>query len=491
MPRPDRSALKEKVRLLSQGPGVYLMKDRFGGILYVGKAKNLKRRVATYFQDSRRQRWQQPKVTAMLDLIADFEIIEVKNESEALLLEGKLIKEWKPKYNTDFVDDKRFLLVRVDIENPIPRFRLVRFKQNEQSLYFGPFAHSGLLRKTLAELRLKYGILLHDATPKRLEDGTWELYDDARAEIYGHENVVDTKTYAERVREACVFLEGKSREWLKDLEAEMREAAEDRRYERAAQLRDLIFALKGTIRRTRKFVRDPLKPNDPLKVLEKLAEHLGLEERPRTIECFDISHISGTFCVASMVHFTEGVADKAQYRRYRIRSFVGNDDFRAMEEVVGRRYRRLHEEGRAFPQLVVIDGGRGQVSSALKAFLGQGLEPPPLIGLAKKEEAIIFSDGRDPLILPGHEPARLLLQRVRDEAHRFANSFNADLRSERMKESVLDDFEGLGKVRRAALFEKFGNLAALRRADATDLQVVEGIGPKLAARLYAFLQEVR
>ena len=489
MPRPDRAVLKEKVRLLTQGPGVYLMKDRFGGILYVRKAKNLKRRVATYFQDARRQRWQQPKVAAMLDLIADFEVIEVKNESEALLLEGKLIKEWKPKYNTDFVDDKRFLLVRVDIENPIPLFRLVRFKQNEQSLYFGPFAHAGLLRKTLAELRLKYGILLHDASPRRLETGQWELYDDARAEIYGHSNTVTAKDYAERVREACVFLEGKSREWLKDLDKEMREAAAERRYERAADLRDLIFALKGTIRRTRKFVRDPLKPNDPLAVLEKLASHLALDERPRHIECFDISHISGTFCVASMVHFTEGVPDKAQYRRYRIRSFVGNDDFRAMEEVVGRRYRRLHDEGRAFPQLVVIDGGRGQVSAALKAFLGQGLEPPPLIGLAKKEETIIFPDSREPLNLPGHDPARLLLQRVRDEAHRFANSFNAELRSERLKESVLDDFEGLGKVRRAALLDRFGNLAALRRADPKALQTVEGIGPKLAERLHAFLQE--
>lgn len=491
MPPIDRSVLKAKVRQLPQGPGVYLMKDRFGGILYVGKAKNLKRRVASYFQDSRRFQWQQPKVTAMLDLIADVEIVEVKNESEALLLEGKLIKEWKPKYNTDFVDDKRFLLVRVDIENPIPRFRLVRFKQNEQSLYFGPFAHAGLLRKTLAELRLKYGILLHDATPKRLDDGSWMLYDDARAEIYGHQNVVETRAYAERVREGCVFLEGKSREWLKDLEKEMGKAAEERRYERAAQLRDLIFALKGTIRRTRKFVRDPLKPNDPLAVLEALAGHLGLNERPRNIECFDISHISGTFCVASMVHFTEGVADKSQYRRYRIRSFVGNDDFRAMEEVVGRRYRRLHDEGRAFPQLVVIDGGRGQVSAALKAFIGQGLEPPPMIGLAKKEETIIFPDGREPLKLPGHDAARLLLQRVRDEAHRFANSFNADLRSERMKESVLDDFEGLGKVRRAALLQTFGNLAALRKADLAALQEVEGIGPKLAERLKAFLEESR
>ncbi len=465
------------------------MKDQFGGILYVGKAKNIKRRVATYFQSSRRQLWQQPKVRAMLDLIADVEIVETRSESEALLLEGRLIKEWKPKYNTDFTDDKRFLLVRVDVENPLPRFRLVRFRQNEQSLYFGPFAHAGLLRRTLAEMRLKYGVLLHDATPRQVDGGQWQLYDDARAEIYGHANIVDPAAYNQRVRAACVFLEGKSREWLEELKTDMLAAADARDYERAAELRDLIAALRGTIERTRKFVRDPLRPDDPLPVLEALAEKLELPGPPRHIECFDISHISGTFCVASMVHFTEGVADRAQYRRYRIKSFVGNDDFRAMEEVVGRRYRRLHEEARPFPDLIVIDGGRGQVTAALKAFLGQGLEPPPLIGLAKKEETIIFSDQREPLRMAPSEPARLLLQRVRDEAHRFANTFNADLRSRRLKESVLDDFEGLGKVRREALLARFGSLQRLRAASLEELQSVVGIGPKLAARLHTFLQK--
>lgn len=480
--------MKERVRRLPTGPGVYLMKDRFGGILYVGKAKNIKRRVSSYFQSSRRDMVQQPKVRAMLDLIADVEIVETRSESEALLLEGKLIKEWKPKYNTDFTDDKRFLLVRVDVENPMPRFRLVRFRTHEHSIYFGPFAHAGLVRRTLAELRVKYGVLLHDATPRRLEDGSWMLYDDARAEIYGHPNVLSEAEYNQRVRQACVFLEGKSREWLGELEADMQKAAEARDYERAADLRDIIFALRGTISRTRKFVRDPLRRKDPLPVLAELGRKLGLPGPPRHIECFDISHISGTFCVASMVHFTEGVPDKAQYRRFRIKSFVGNDDFRAMEEVVGRRYRRLHEEERAFPDLIVIDGGRGQVTAALKAFLGQGLEPPPLVGLAKKEETVIFSDHREPLRMPANEPARLLLQRVRDEAHRFANTFNAELRSRRMKESVLDDFEGLGKVRREALFGRFGSLQKMREARVDELREVPGIGPKLAARLQAFLQ---
>lgn len=491
MPPSARSKLKEKVRQLPNGPGVYLMKDRFGSVLYVGKAKDLKRRVSSYFQLSRRTGIQQPKVVAMLDLIHDFETIDVRSEAEALLLEGRLIKEYKPKYNTDFTDDKRFLLVRVDVENPLPRFRLVRFRQNESSLYFGPFAQAGMLRKTLAEMRLRFGILLGDASPTELPDGSWRLYDDARAEIYGHENTVTAEAYRQRVEEACVFLEGKSREWLAQLETAMQEAAEKREFERAAELRDVIFALRQTVRRGRRFTRLPLPRADHAEALEALQQALVLPRRPVTLECFDISHISGSFVVASMVQFVDGAPNKAAYRRYRIKTFIGNDDFRAMEEVVGRRYRRLHDEGKPFPDLVVIDGGPGQVTAALRAFLAQELEPPALVGLAKKEETVVFSDGREPLRLPGDHAGRLLLQRLRDEAHRFANTYNAELRSQRLRETVLDDFPGLGAVRRQALLDHFRNLQRLRAASPKELQEVQGIGPKLATQLHDFLRTVR
>ena len=184
-----------------------------------------------------------------------------------------------------------------------------------------------------------------------------------------------------------------------------------------------------------------------------------------------------------MVTFHRGKPDRKNYRRYKIQSFVGNDDFRAMEEVVGRRYRRLHEEGRDFPDLIVIDGGAGQVSAALKAFLGQGLEPPALIGLAKKNETIIFSDGRDPLNLSHHDPALRLLQHIRDEAHHFANSFNAELRSKRLRESILEDFKGIGSDKRTRLIQHFGSLEKLKTATAEQICKVEGIGPKTAQRL--------
>lgn len=487
MPASENSKIKEKVRRLPDRPGVYLMKDRLGRIVYVGKAKSLKKRVSSYFQPSRKFILQ-PKIRALVELIADFETIEVRSEAEALLLEGKLIKEWRPRYNTDFTDDKRFLLVRVDIEADIPRFRLVRFRKDDRSRYFGPFAHAGPLRKTLFELRKKFGVLLTDVTPKRLPDGTFQLYDDLRAELYGFSNVVTRDDYHARVEEACRFMDGKSREWLESLKVEMQNAAEKRRFEEAAKLRDIVFSLEKTLIKTRKFARDPLLPDRTTEALKRLAEVIGLPESPRHIECFDISHISGTFVVASMVRFTDGRPDKSQYRRYRIRSFVGNDDYRAMEEVVGRRYRRLAEENRPFPSLVAIDGGPGQVTSALRAFMILDLPPPPLVGLAKQKETIVFPDERPPLNLPENDPGLRLLQRVRDEAHRFANTYNADLRSRVLRESILEEVPGLGKVRRAAILKHFRSIDRLKNATPSEIADVPGIGPGRAKELHDFLK---
>ena len=483
--------LKEKVRRLPDRPGVYLMKDRIGRIIYVGKAKALKKRVSSYFQPSRGFTMH-PKIRALVEMITDFDVIEVKSEPEALLLEGKLIKQWKPRYNTDFTDDKRFLLVRVDLREELPRFRLVRLRKDDRSRYFGPFAHSGPLRKALAQMRRQFGILLSDGTPTRLQDGSWQLYDDVRAEIYGFPNSVTQGEYRARVDQACAFLEGKSLEWLESLRSEMASASERREFEKAASLRDIVFSLEKTLERPRHFERgDPTAPSAGGSAMGSLQEALALRAPPNVIECFDISHISGTFVVASMVRFADGKPDRDQYRRYRIKSFIGNDDFRAMEEVVGRRYGRLRAEGKAFPDLVVIDGGAGQVGAALKAFASLDLEPPAIVGLAKREESIVFPDGRPPLDLPLEHAGLRLLQRLRDEAHRFANTYNADLRSKKIRESLLDDFQGLGPVRRGALIEWFGGMDRLRSATVAEIEEVPGFGPKLAAELHSFLDRIK
>ena len=483
----DREELspKAKARRAPHTPGVYLMKDAAGLVVYVGKAKDLKKRLASYFVPRQRMT---PKVAAMMDTVADMEWHEVRSETEALLLEGKLIKRWRPRWNILFRDDKQFPQVRVDLADALPKFRIVRARTTDACRYFGPFPHQQAVRRTLNEMRKKFGILLADSTPTALPDGTWKLYDDARSEIQKHANVVTVEEYAARVTEACAFLEGKVESWGEQVEADMRKAAADRDYEKAASLRDLLDALKRTTEKSRRFLREnPLPRRDEAGALTSLAAALGLERPPATAECFDISHISGTLAVASMVRFVDGQADKSGYRRFKIKSFEGNDDFRSMQEVVGRRYTRLHEEHRAFPELVIIDGGLGQVGAALAAFKEHDLVPPPLIGLAKREETIVFPDGRE-LKLPRHDVGLALLMRIRDEAHRFANDFNAELRSRKLRESLLDEMPGLGPKRKDALLAHFGSIQKLRKATVEEIAEVAGLSDKLAGEVKAYLE---
>ena len=483
----DREELspKAKARRAPHTPGVYLMKDPAGLVVYVGKAKDLKKRLASYFIPRQRMT---PKVAAMMDTVADLEWHEVRSETEALLLEGKLIKRWRPRWNILFRDDKQFPQIRVDLADPIPRFRIVRARNSDSARYFGPFPHQQAVRRTINEMRKKFGILLVDANPAPLPDGRWRLYGDVRSQIQKFPNEVTAEEYGQRVTAACAFLEGKAGEWAEQTEVDMRAAGAARDYEKAAELRDLLDALRRTTEKSRRFLREnPLPRRDESGALDALATALGLARPPATAECFDISHISGTLAVASMVRFVDGQADKTGYRRFKIKSFEGNDDFRSMEEVVGRRYSRLAEEGRAFPELVIIDGGLGQVGAALSAFRKAGLTPPPLIGLAKREETIVFPEGRE-LKLPRHDVGLALLMRIRDEAHRFANDFNADLRSRKLKESLLDEMPGLGPKRKEALLAHFGSIQKLRQASVEELAQVAGVSDKLAAEIAKFLE---
>ena len=483
--------IRKIARELPHSPGVYLMKDRLGSVIYVGKAKDLRKRVGSYFQGSRKFVWSQPKIGAMVEMVREISHVVTKSETEALLLEGKLIKEYKPRYNTDFTDDKQFLLVRVDLQNELPKFRLCRNKREDGAHYYGPFAQSGMLRSTFRKCEEIRNSFI-DAKPVKLESGKYQLYDDARAEIFSGHNETTVEEYADRVRKACEFLEGRVKDWLKELRDEMEKRALAMDFERAAELRDLMEALARTIGRKRKFERNWSQTNiDQVDALGKLGKALGLNHNPNTIECFDVSHVSGTFVVASMVRFVSGKPDKRSYRRFKIRSFDGNDDFRAMEEVIARRYGRLMREKLKFPDLIVVDGGLGQVSSAMNAFESLKCDPPSLIGLAKKEETIVFPDERGELNLDSREPALRLLQRIRDEAHRFANQFNADLRSRKIRESILDDFSGLGAVRRKALIEHFGSIDKLKNATLEDLREVDGIGPKIAEQISLFLKNTQ
>ena len=483
------SRLKEKVRRLPSTSGVYVMKDALGNVIYIGKASNLKRRVGQYFCASARADREGPKRAALRASIADFEYVDARSDAEAIILESKLIKQWKPRYNTLEKDNKNFLLLRVESFAELPRFAFARHRKDDNSQYFGPYLGTAALRKALAEIKKEFGILLSDARPKRLADGRWQLYDDARGEISKHPNIVTKGEYAARVEAALDFLRGRNSELAESAEAKMRAAADDMDYETAAKYRDLLSAIRETQRSNARARLAADISRTPQSIAREAADELkrilSMKSAPMVLECFDISHISGSFAVASMVRFENGEPARQKYRRFKIKSFLGNDDFRAMREVVGRRYSRLAAEGSPFPDIIVIDGGKGQVFSALKAFDEAGLAAPKIIGLAKREETVVTEDFEE-IVLPRTNEGLKLLQRIRDEAHRFAITYHRKLRSERQTRSNLKNIEGVGDKGARALLSYFKKVERIAEASVGEIAEVSGFGKDRAQKVYDY-----
>jgi len=510
----EKPDLQKKVHEVPHKPGVYLMRDRFHRVIYVGKARDLRKRVSSYFLPSKISQ-ADLKTRAMLDAVWDFETHTVRSDAESLLLEGKLIKEYRPRYNVSFRDDKRFLLVKVDMSEEWPRFRLARFKKDDSARYFGPYPHSGALRQTLNFMRKKFGVLTFgrgSPTERELKSATYQV--PMRLSEIGAEQ------YRERVVHVCEFLEGHSREMIAALEEEMRKAAEKMNFEKAAELRNMVEDLRSTTKPIRRFARGSLPSAiDPMADVRMLADALQLPHAPRVMECFDISNISTTHVVASMVRFRNGVPDKDNYRRYRVRTVEGQDDFASMAEVVRRRYSRILLETRAanpdaaefsqenafeaadrlqsetnpqsyvrLPDLIIVDGGKGQLSAACRELQRLGLHDLPIIGLAKEHEEIYRLDRAVPLQLPMDSGALRLLQRIRDEAHRFANAYHQLLMKKRIGESLLDDCPGVSQNRKNLLLRKFGSVNQLRKATVEEIASTDGIGLKMAEEVHRFLQ---
>ncbi len=541
-PKTDKPNLQNKVHEVPHKPGVYLMRDRFNRVIYVGKARDLRKRVSSYFLPSKLAQ-ADLKTRAMLDATWGFETHTVRSEAESVLLEGKLIKEYRPRYNISFRDDKRFLVVRVDLSEEWPRFRLARFKKDDGSRYFGPYAHAGALRQTLNFMRKRFGVLTFGRgapTERELKSSTYQ--------VPVRLSETTAEQYRERVEQACEFLEGKSREMIAVLEEQMHTAAEEMDFEKAAELRNMVADLRSTTRPTRRFTRGSLPSTiDPIADVQALADALHLSEVPRVMECFDISNISTTHVVASMVCFRDGIQDKNNYRRYRVRTVAGQDDFASMAEVVRRRYSRILLEARAansdaaefsqenatdavarisshperteaqstepaakrtgsftgfldsarndehfvavrLPDLIIVDGGKGQLSAACRELQRLGLHDLPIIGLAKEHEEIYRPGRALPLRLPMDSPALRLLQRIRDEAHRFANAYHQLLMKKRVEESILDDCPGVSQNRKSLLLQRFGSVNRLRKASVDEIAATEGIGRKLAEEVHLFLQ---
>lgn len=482
------------------------MRDRFGTVIYVGKARDLKRRVSQYFQSSRRNGWDL-KLNALVEAIHDFDIHLVKSEPEALLLEGRLIKDYKPRYNVSFRDDKRFPLIKVNVSDPIPKFSIARIKMDDGARYFGPFVSSAAAKSALELTRRRFK--LRGCSPMRPGEADHRhcLYANLKYCSAPCIETISLEEYRASVEAACEFLSGQSRAMRDQLEKEMQQASKNLDFERAAMLRDALAGLKESRSRDSKFERLPtrvLSAINPLDDLRQLGELLQLPAPPKRIEGFDISNISGQFAVASMVHFLEGRPDRSQYRRYRIKGVIGQNDFACMAEAVRRRYSRLkteagkhvQEENNSsssgkrshLPDLILIDGGKGQLGMACRELEALGLSGIPVIGLAKEFEEIYRPDNSEPLRIPHDQGALKLLQRVRDESHRFANTFNAQLRLKKISESILDDFPGIGPKRKTVLLKQFGSIQRLKKASVEELAETPGFGRALAEELQQFLK---
>jgi excinuclease ABC subunit C len=607
--RPDFS---DRLSALPTQPGVYLMKDCRGEVIYVGKAAALRHRVRSYFQSTRGM---DPKTRELVANIDDFEVIRTDTPTEALILENELIKRYQPKYNVMLKDSKTYPYLKITNEE-WPRIISTRRIVDDGGRYFGPYTSAGLAYRTLN--------LLNRLFPYRKCEKKITGHDEVCLYYHMHQCLApciaatDHATYKQAVDRAALLLSGRGDEILPPLEEEMNQAADAWNFERAAELRDRISAVRHVLERQKVvspngtnadviavaqgaggdagiqvgFLRNgkilgseffPMRATvedtppailsgfvsqfyaeaamvPPVVMLQhalpegeaaivadwlrqrrggkveltvpqrgqkralvemvaksaadnleqsrlkflsdeqkmtaamtELADALDLPRLPRRIECFDISNLHGTNPVASMVVFEDGRPAKREYRRFTIKTVVGANDFAMMKEVVRRRFRRAaeaDEETRgkwtALPDLVIVDGGKGQLNAALEALDEVGMTAP-IAGLAKENEELFLPGQSFPVILPRDAQALFLVQRVRDEAHRFAVSFHRDRRSKASVRSVLDEVKGIGPKRKQALIKHFGSVKAIKEASEIDLTAVDGITPALAAQIKAQL----
>ena len=425
----------EKVRTqFPDTPGVYLFQDKLGRVIYIGKAKNLRARAGSYFlkaaaQDSR---------TSQLVLEAyDIDFMETESEVDALLKEARLVKDIQPKFNRDLRDDKTFPYLQITTHEDFPRVEITRTPRTSGVKLYGPFASVGSLRGALQVLQR---VFKFRTCPLDIEesDDRWRwfrpcLLASIRQCTAPCNLRISKEEYRKDINRLRKFLDGGRKPLLAEMRAEMQEAAAARRFEQAAKLRDEIQMLESLENRgdLEKNEQPEVFYIDPKKGLAGLQKVLKLEKQPRTIEGCDIAHLGGTETVASLVQFIDGLPFKPGYRRYRIREVAGIDDYASMHEVVARRFRRLSVEGEGFPDILLIDGGKGQLGKALTAFETLGITPPLVLSLAKKEELIYVMGQDEPLRLSRHAFALRLLQYVRDEAHRFAQHYHHLLRRKR------------------------------------------------------------
>ena len=429
----------EKVKTFPTTPGVYLMKDAEGKVIYVGKAKNLRSRAGSYFTPLAAE---DRRTAELVKHIADIDFIPTETEVDALLREARLVKDVRPRFNSDLKDDKTFPYLQIRIREEFPRVEFTRKPRRRGVKLYGPFTSAKSLRAAIQVLQRVFQFRTC-SLDIRSNDERWRwfrpcLLHSIRQCTAPCNFRVSREDYRKQIRAFRLVLEGKKVRLIREMTEEMQQASANLQFEKAAKIRDDMTALqkldlRGDVDRD---VQPEVFHIDPRKGMLGLKKVLGLPEVPRSIEGIDIAHLGGTDTVASLVAFLDGLPFKQGYRRFKIKTVEGVDDFASMREVVSRRFSNRNRDEWGTPDLVLIDGGRGQLNAAVEAFRSLGIEPPALISLAKQEEEIFRPGEGEPLKLSRHSAALRLLQFVRDEAHRFAQHYHHTLRKRRLRDEM-------------------------------------------------------
>ena len=605
-----KADIKLKLQNLPKSSGVYLFKNRAGKYIYIGKAKNLKNRVRTYFQSIQKL---DPKTARMISKADDFELMETANEVEALILEANLIREYKPQYNVDLKDDKHFPYIKITTKEPFPRVLIVRKMENDGSTYFGPYTNSRGMRRTVHFLTGLFKIRTCSFTIPHPKGKKYEVCLDYRINRCGGACVgyQTEEEYKELIDSVLMVLSGKSNKLIANLSEKMKRASAAMNFEDAAEVRDQIealqsvkvkqnvdvgeivnrdiisiareekdavavvlqiregaligrqdFQLRFEVDETDQNIYDTFvaqyynhQPNMPsqiylpvelpdIKLLEtwfkkekgskvkivtpkigdkfrlvdlaarnarllldellikkrtytertskmvtSLKDDLKLSRSPRAVVCFDISNTGETDAVGSCVYFENGKPKKNQYRHFKIKGVKGQDDFKMMREIIGRYFFKIKDENLSPPDLVVVDGGKGQLSSAVAELNYLGFDQQPIIGLAKRLEEVFLPNQSDPMTISKSSPSLILLKQVRDEAHRFAITYNRKVRSKRTITSALNNIKGVGPSKRDALLTKFGSVKRIKEMPPEKLVELKGINLALAKTILKELKK--
>lgn len=494
--------IKSKVNKLPDTNGVYFFKDKTNKIIYVGKANSLRSRVSSYFSNSSQQSL---KINKMVKEIVDVEYISTSSEVEALILESKMIKNNDPYYNTQFKDNKSYPYIKITSGEDFPQIffhrKISQKRKEDKAIYFGPFVGADDTRTVIKLIRQIFKI--RGCRKKDLKKARICLDYQIGLCSAPCVNMISKTEYQKRVKETYLFLAGGKKRLLHNLYQEMKEASNHLNYEKAAKIRDKIKSLKEISKSQELNFYSKDKGNEYLlKKIEEVEEgeikkgkraifdlkrKLNLKILPERIEAFDISNIQGKLSVGSLVVFEKGRPKKEDYRRFKVKRVNKIDDYAMLQEVVERRYKRLLSEGKKLPDLILIDGGKGQLIAVKKILNTLSLELP-MISIAKKEEEIFKPEVYEPIILPPDSEALFLVQRIRDEAHRFAITYHRRIRSKELRNSKLDLVPGIGSKRKRLLLEYFKSIEEIKNASTVEISKIPGFGKKIAETIKAVLE---